>query len=80
MNPDQNTLSGIFSGVPHYQVLNNQELQNTKNTDLTKLIQHEENKYWSVTPLFAFATSQMMFGMLLIFGQVIQIFLLKKNT
>ncbi len=72
MNPDQKSLSGIFSGVPPYQALNNQnqELQSTQNTDLAKLIQHEENKYWSVKPLFACATLQMMFGMFLIFGQV----------
>ncbi|XP_046655544.1 uncharacterized protein LOC124349080 [Daphnia pulicaria] len=73
MNPDQKSLSGIFNGVPSYQVLNNQnqEFQSTQNTDLAKLIQHEEKKYWSVKPLFVCAALQIMLGMFLIFGQVI---------
>jgi hypothetical protein len=73
MNSDPKSLSEIFNVVPRYQVLNNQELQTTQNNDLAKLIQQEENKFWSVKPLYVFATLQLMFGMFLICGQVVTI-------
>lgn len=81
MNPDQKSLSGIFNGVPSYQVLNNQnqEFQSNQNTDLAKLIQHEEKKYWSVKPLFVCAALQIMLGMFLIFGQVFLIITTKEK-
>ena len=74
MNSDPKTLGGIFSGVPPYQMLNNQqELQSAQNNDLTKLIQQEEHKFWSVKSLYTFSTLQMVFGVFLICGQVIKI-------
>ena len=70
MNSDKKTLNGLLNGVPSYQVLNNQEIHSTQTNDLAKLIQQEENKFWSVKPLYAFAALQLMFGMFLICGQV----------
>lgn len=77
MNSDKKTLNGLLSGVPSYQVLNNQEIHSTQTNDLAKLIQHEENKFWSVKPLYAFAILQLMFGMFLICGQVLKIKILQ---
>lgn len=65
MNIGNKQLGGLFNGMPSHHMLSNQS-QNPQNNDLIKLIQQEENKFWSVRPLYVLSTLQMMFGLFLI--------------
>ncbi|KAI9557593.1 hypothetical protein GHT06_017421 [Daphnia sinensis] len=69
MNIDNKRLGGLLNGMPSYHMLSNQS-QNPQNNDLIKLIQQEENKFWSVRPLYVFATLQMIFGLFLFSAQI----------
>lgn len=69
MNIGNKKLGGLFNGMPSHHMLSNQS-QNPQNNDLIKLFQQEENKFWSVRPLYVLSTLQIMSGLFLFSAQI----------